>query len=308
MTCTCASASRRACSARRCATTAGTSATPSSSDTLGRYVSGCRSAPRSKSGWARRARRSGCQGDRAAPRSSATKTGVDLTCRMTDYARGRVRALAGRGLSGYVLKSDSPSCGMERVKVYDRGRDAPGATGRGLFARRSRGRAPAPAGRGGGPAADPRLRENFIERVFAYRRLAALREAGGRAGDLVAFHTAHKPRRSRIRRRYKNLVSRWRTRRMVWGARVQAADERRSCAPWQLWRCGDTSHALRSMLGTPHVLDDDSRGRAWAQSIAETTRRRSAARRAGHAVRYHVRRCGISYLAGQANRRRTRRS
>jgi uncharacterized protein YbgA (DUF1722 family) len=43
-----------------------------------------------------------------------------------------------------------------------------------------------------GRLSDPRLRENFITRVFAHRRLAALREAGGRRGDVVAFHTAHK--------------------------------------------------------------------------------------------------------------------
>ena len=37
---------------------------------------------------------------------------------MTDYARTRVRALAGLGLSGYILKRASPSCGMDRVKIY----------------------------------------------------------------------------------------------------------------------------------------------------------------------------------------------
>ena len=50
------------------------------------------------------------------------KSGTDVTPVMRSYAAERVEALAGEGLSGYVLKKDSPSCGMERVKVYALGR------------------------------------------------------------------------------------------------------------------------------------------------------------------------------------------
>lgn len=48
------------------------------------------------------------------------KTGIDLTAPMERFSRSRMSALAGEDLSGYVLKKDSPSCGLERVKVYDR--------------------------------------------------------------------------------------------------------------------------------------------------------------------------------------------
>ena len=61
------------------------------------------------------------------------KTGIDLTQRMRRFARQRVRALANENLSGYILKNDSPSCGMERVAVWRR-EDARERTGRGLFA------------------------------------------------------------------------------------------------------------------------------------------------------------------------------
>ena len=64
--------------------------------------------------------------------------------------------------------------------------------GRGLFASALVGALPLLPVEEEGRLTDPRLRESFITRVFAHRRLAALREAGGRAGDLVAFHTAHK--------------------------------------------------------------------------------------------------------------------
>jgi len=131
------------------------------------------------------------QGDASAPRLIGTKTGIDLTRRMTGYARSRVRALAGLGLSGYILKRASPSCGMERVKIYSED-GMPGRLGRGLFAGALMDGLPLLPVEEEGRLSDPRLRENFITRVFAYRRLQALRESGGRPRDVVAFHTAHK--------------------------------------------------------------------------------------------------------------------
>jgi uncharacterized protein YbbK (DUF523 family) len=72
-------------------------------------------------------------GDATAPRLVATQSGTDLTQAMDTYARARVGALG--GLSGYILKRASPSCGMERVKVYpDAGMLS--RSGTGLFARR----------------------------------------------------------------------------------------------------------------------------------------------------------------------------
>src|SRR3954454_16115839 len=61
------------------------------------------------------------------------RTGIDLTAQMAAYARGRVPTLAAEDLSGYVLKKDSPSCGLERVKVYE-GHGVPVKSGRGLYA------------------------------------------------------------------------------------------------------------------------------------------------------------------------------
>ncbi|HEY4595237.1 MAG TPA: DUF523 domain-containing protein, partial [Thermoanaerobaculia bacterium] len=60
-------------------------------------------------------------------------TGEDYTDAMRSWGQRRVAALAEMDLDGYVLKKDSPSCGMERVKVYS-GEGAPSKDGRGLFA------------------------------------------------------------------------------------------------------------------------------------------------------------------------------
>jgi uncharacterized protein YbgA (DUF1722 family)/uncharacterized protein YbbK (DUF523 family) len=119
------------------------------------------------------------------------QTGVDLTSQMERFARRRVEQLAVEDLSGYVLKKDSPSCGVERVKVY--GQHAmPSRTGRGLFAAALCERYPHLPVEEEGRLADPRLRENFIERVFAYRRLRELFSSRWTVSGLVRFHTAHK--------------------------------------------------------------------------------------------------------------------
>ena len=132
-------------------------------------------------------------GDPAAPRMIATRSGTDLTAAMDEYGRRRVEELGTLGLSGYILKRASPSCGMERVKVYPAapGR-APAAAGRGLFARVLLAAYPSLPVEEEGRLTDPRLREGFITRVFTYRRLTALRESRPGRGDIVAFHTAHK--------------------------------------------------------------------------------------------------------------------
>ncbi len=125
-----------------------------------------------------------------AVRLVAPRSGRDWTTEMHAYALRRVRELAGADLCGYVLKKDSPSCGMERVKVYGEG--MPVKAGRGAFATVLLERFPDLPVEEEGRLCDPRLRDNFVERVFAYHRVKRLFAARWRLGDLVAFHTAHK--------------------------------------------------------------------------------------------------------------------
>jgi uncharacterized protein YbgA (DUF1722 family)/uncharacterized protein YbbK (DUF523 family) len=119
------------------------------------------------------------------------RAAVDLTDRMVEYARRRVAALDAEDLSGYVLKKDSPSCGMDRVKIYGT-RGVPERSGRGIFAARLVERFPSLPVEEEGRLSDARLRENFIERVFAYWRLRRLFSDRWNLRALVDFHTAHK--------------------------------------------------------------------------------------------------------------------
>ena len=99
-------------------------------------------------------------------------TGGDYTDAMRAYAERRADALAKLDLDGYILKKDSPSCGMERVEVHH-GSGAPSNDGRGLFAAALIARLPDLPFEEEGGLRDPLLRESFVRRVFAryHRRL-----------------------------------------------------------------------------------------------------------------------------------------
>jgi hypothetical protein len=82
----------------------------------------------------------------------------------------------------------------------------PRPTGRGIFAEALLQRYPNMPVEDEGRLQDPRLRENFIERVFAYQRLR--RFFGGRwtVAGLAEFHTSHKmPLLSRSTAGYREL-------------------------------------------------------------------------------------------------------
>jgi uncharacterized protein YbgA (DUF1722 family)/uncharacterized protein YbbK (DUF523 family) len=125
------------------------------------------------------------------PRLVFFKTGGDITDGMQAWAGSRLESLARANLSGYILKSDSPSCGMERVRVY-RSSGVPSKDGVGIFARALMDRLPLLPVEEEGRLHDLGLRENFVERVFCYRRWRALVAGGLTRGKVVAFHTGHK--------------------------------------------------------------------------------------------------------------------
>jgi uncharacterized protein YbgA (DUF1722 family)/uncharacterized protein YbbK (DUF523 family) len=119
------------------------------------------------------------------------ESGRDHTRALERVAAQRVRALRSLELCGYLLKKDSPSCGMAKVKVYGP-KGMPERSGQGLFAKTLLRAFPALPVEEEGRLRDAGLRENFIERVFAYARLRALFHGRWTRGGVVAFHTAHK--------------------------------------------------------------------------------------------------------------------
>ena len=118
-------------------------------------------------------------------------SGEDLTDRMRAYADDRIRRLRKHDLAGCVLKEGSPSCGMARVKI----RGPTGVLARngvGTFAAELLRLEPDLPVEEEGRLDDARLRENFITRIFAYRRWKEMEQAGPTRRRLLEFHTAHK--------------------------------------------------------------------------------------------------------------------
>jgi uncharacterized protein YbbK (DUF523 family) len=97
-------------------------------------------------------------------------TNIDHTDAMESWAARRVEELATEHLAGFVLKMDSPSCGVHHVKTY--GAAGVVADGRGLFAAALMKRFPDLPVEDEGRLADAAARQAFIERVFAYHEAA----------------------------------------------------------------------------------------------------------------------------------------
>ena len=110
---------------------------------------------------------------------------------MTKYAKLKVKELGQHNLSGYILKSKSPSCGLDKVPIYNPGEDQ-ASTGRGLFADALLKEYPLLPVEDEDRLGNPHLRENFIQRVYAYRRLKNLFSSRWTSEQLVNFHTREK--------------------------------------------------------------------------------------------------------------------
>jgi uncharacterized protein YbgA (DUF1722 family)/uncharacterized protein YbbK (DUF523 family) len=125
-------------------------------------------------------------------RMIANKSQTDHTKGMLAFAKKRCRELEKENLCGYIVQKGSPSCGMERVRVYAPKGGSPAKDGRGLFTATLMEHFPDLPVEEDGRLHDPRLRENFIERIFAYQRLRELFSGRWTVGKLVAFHSREK--------------------------------------------------------------------------------------------------------------------
>jgi len=130
-------------------------------------------------------------GDPARPRLVGTAdASMDVTGKMEEYAWQQVKSLG--DLCGYILKKDSPSCGMERVKVFNASGGCAVRKGTGVFARILKQALPLLPVEEEGRLNDAVLRENFINRVYVMQRWHSLQRQGVSAAALIEFHAAHK--------------------------------------------------------------------------------------------------------------------
>lgn len=160
-------------------------------DVLGPYVEWVPVCPEVEAGLGTPREAMRLVGDPAHPRLLTIKSGRDHTRALEKMTTGRLAELGDLDLSGYVFKRGSPSCGVERVRVY--GEQAmPSHNGIGIFARAFIEHFPLIPVEEEGRLCDAPLRENFIERVFCYRRYQDLLQNGVTRQAVVRFHTIHK--------------------------------------------------------------------------------------------------------------------
>jgi uncharacterized protein YbgA (DUF1722 family)/uncharacterized protein YbbK (DUF523 family) len=160
-------------------------------ETLGHYVAYVPVCPEVECGLGTPRESMRLEGRPENPRLVTTRTHIDHTDRMIKWAEGRVRRLEKENLLGFIFKSRSPSSGMERVRVYNE-KGMPSMTGRGVFARVFMEHFPRVPVEDDGRLHDPKIRENFIERLFTLQRWRAVVETKKNLGSLVDFHTRHK--------------------------------------------------------------------------------------------------------------------
>lgn len=130
-------------------------------------------------------------GDAKKPQLITVTTERNLTKPLTLYTGQKLETLAQVHLSGYIFKKDSPSCGIERVKLFNP-QGMPSRAGVGLFARAFSERFPLVPIEDEGRLCDPVLRDNFIERVFCHHRWQLLSQRPSSRQSIVVFHTIHK--------------------------------------------------------------------------------------------------------------------
>lgn len=113
----------------------------------------------------------------------------DVTQSLQRFSRHKARELC--YLSGYIFKKASPSCGMERIKVYSGGQLV-STQGVGVYARAIMDANPLMPVEDEGRLCDSEIRHNFLQRVLVYHRWQQLCCEGLTTQRLIDFHTRHK--------------------------------------------------------------------------------------------------------------------
>lgn len=116
--------------------------------------------------------------------------GEDITDKMTEFTTPYIRGLS--TLSGFIVCAKSPSCGMERVRLYDEMGNRGRKEGTGLFTGALMEAYPWLPVEEDGRLHDPVLRENFVERIFALNELNILRANGLTRHGILSFHSRYK--------------------------------------------------------------------------------------------------------------------
>ena len=159
-------------------------------DTLGQFIDWVPVCPEVESGLSVPREPMRLVGYTANPRLIKSRSGIDYTDHMLEWAEKRLVGVEQEGLCGFIFKSKSPSSGLRGVKVYA-STGIMSRAGTGIFAKAFIDKFPYTPVEDDGGLSAPDLRENFIERVFVFKRWKEFK-IKGTVRDLIEFHTDHK--------------------------------------------------------------------------------------------------------------------
>ncbi|MEW5948885.1 MAG: DUF523 and DUF1722 domain-containing protein [Thermodesulfobacteriota bacterium] len=171
-------------------------------DTLGQYVEYMPVCPEAECGLGIPREPMRLTGEPDSPRLVTVRTAQEHTKRMARWVRKRMVELAKEGLSGFIFKTRSPSCGVRGIKVFNE-EEGCAKNGMGIFARAFMDHFPLCPVEDEDRLHDPAIRENFIERIFVCKRWCEMGAQKMSRDNLADFHNrhellilAHSPKRS----------------------------------------------------------------------------------------------------------------
>mmetsp|Transcript_3670 Transcript_3670/g.4069 ORF Transcript_3670/g.4069 Transcript_3670/m.4069 type:complete len:337 (+) Transcript_3670:136-1146(+) len=119
------------------------------------------------------------------------ETGEDLTSRMQTYARAKVASLKQMNLDGYILKSKSPSCGINGIKLYQSQKShGANGSGPGMYARVLIDEWPTLPIEEEGRLNDINIRAHFIIRILCHNAFRNITRKNYK--NLKEFHNKNK--------------------------------------------------------------------------------------------------------------------
>ncbi|WP_248850005.1 YbgA family protein [Thiomicrospira microaerophila] len=123
------------------------------------------------------------------------RSGTDYTDGLVDYNRKMIDRLVKKQIDGALVKAKSPSCGLDRIKIYKPTGEWLGSEkgiGQGLFTQALQQKMPHIALEDEGRLFDPWLRENFVLQLFSLARWRTFISQPQSVKNFQVFHRRHK--------------------------------------------------------------------------------------------------------------------
>ena len=132
------------------------------------------------------------EGTKENPQLIQTHSKLNLTKQMKNWIKLQIKKLKSQDLDGYIFKTKSPSCGLNKIKIFSPSNKLISAAGVGLFAKQFTKSFPFIPVTDEEKLHNPKYREHFIELIFIMKRWRELILQKKSLRNLMIFHNKHK--------------------------------------------------------------------------------------------------------------------